>query len=244
MRVVSACLSVAAQKNCFFIDMQTQDASADFLIKFWPWFEANRQRLVIATVAAVAVFFIWYFITTQKEQKAVAAGQAYTQLELAMPPNSTVQQVADAYLKIASDYPGTIAGQRAQLQAAALFFGAARYADAQTVFQQFLGANNGSSLAASAQFGVAASLAAQSKLDDAAAAYRAVIGNYADSAEALPAKFSLAQLLEAQGKLTEATSYYNEVMRSQVAGSLAQEAAERLAQIQTKTAATQPTTKS
>ncbi|HEY5345799.1 MAG TPA: tetratricopeptide repeat protein, partial [Verrucomicrobiae bacterium] len=151
--------------------MQTQDAPADFIIKFWPWFEANRKRLVIAVVAVVVVLFVWYFITTQRVQKAVDAGQAYTQLQLNMPPNPTVQQVADAFLQLAKNYSGTVAAERAQLQAAAVLFSAARYAEAQAQFQNFLAANKNSSLAAAAQLGVAACLEAQNKLADATAAY-------------------------------------------------------------------------
>ncbi len=220
--------------------MQTQDAPADFIIKFWPWFEANRQRLIITAFAVVAVLFVWYYITTQKAQNAIYAGQAYTQLQLNLPPNPTVQQVADAFNQLAQKYSGTVAGERAQLQAAAVLFSAARYPDAQATFQTFLGANSGSSLAPAAQFGVAASLEAQNKLDDAATAYRAVTTSYPDSSEALPAKFSLGRILESQGKLTEATSFYQEVTRSPLAGSLASEAAQRLSQI----AATKPAAKS
>jgi len=236
----SACLSAAAGKNFFFIFMQTQDAPTDFLIKFWPWFEANRQRVIVTSVAAVIVLFVWYFIATQQEQKAVNAGQAYTQLQLTLPSNPTVQQVADGFLKIASQYSGTIAAERAQLQAAAVLFSAARYADSQAQFQAFLGANKSSSLAPAAQLGVAACLESQNKLDDAAAAYRAVTANYPNSSEALPAKFSLGRILEAQGKFADATACYQEVTRSPLAGSLASEAAQRLSQI----AATKPAAKS
>jgi len=236
----SACLSTAAGKNFFFIFMQTQDAPTDFLIKFWPWFEANRQRLIVTSVAAVIVLFVWYFIATQREQKAVNAGQAYTQLQLTLPPNPTVQQVADGFLKIASQYSGTIAAERAQLQAAAVLFSAARYPDAQATFQQFLSANSGSSLAAAAQLGVAACLESQNKLADAAAAYSLVVTSHPDSTEALPAKFSLGRVFEAQGKFSEAANYYQQVEKSPLAGSLAQEAAQRLSQI----AVTKPATKS
>jgi predicted negative regulator of RcsB-dependent stress response len=221
--------------------MQTQDASAEFLIKFWPWLEANRQRLIVMAVAVVVVLFFWYYIDTQKEQKAINAGQAYTQLQLSMAPNPTVQQVSEAFLKLASQYAGTIAAERAQLQAAAVLFDAGRYADAQAQFQKFLDANHGSSLAAAAQLGVAASLESQNKLADAATAYRMVTTSYPNSAEALPAKFSLGSVLEAQGKTTEAIGYYQEVARMPLAGSLASEAAQRLAQIQ---AATKPAAKS
>lgn len=229
------------RKNLTF--MQTQDAPTEFLIRFWPWFETNRKRLLGVVMAAIAVFVIWYFISTQRAQKAVDAGQAYTQLELTLPPTETVQQVADAFLKIASDYPGTLSAQRAQLQAATLLFGAGRYEDAQAIYQQFLGANSGSPLAAAAQFGVAASLEAENKLDLAAAEYRTVTASYPNSPEALSAQFSLGRTLEAQGKLTEATGYYQGVMRAPLAGSLASEAERRLSQIQNQLAV-KPSTKS
>ena len=220
--------------------MQTQDAPAELLIKFWPWFEANRKRLIGVAVAAAAILLISYFYSAEQEQKAVDAGQAYTQLQLNQPANPTVQQVADEYLSLAGKYSGTAAAERAQLQAAVLLFGAGRYADAQAQFQIFLGAHGGSSLAAAAQLGVAASLEAQNKPADAAAAYRLVTTSHPDSTEALPAKFSLGRVLESQGKLTEAAGSYQEVLRSPLAGSFGQEAMQRLAQIQTALTAAQP----
>jgi predicted negative regulator of RcsB-dependent stress response len=235
---------VSAGKNFIFTNMETQDASAAFLIKFWPWFEANRKRLIYIAGGVFVVLFVWYFITTQQAQKAVDAGQAYTKMQLNLPPNPTAPQLADAYLKLADQYAGTLAAERAQLQSAAVLFSAGRYEDAQAKFQKFLGANIGSSLAASAKLGVAASLEAQNKLDLAATEYRAVTTSYPNSAEALPAKFSLGRVLEAQGKLSEAGSYYQEVTRSPLAGSLASEAAQRAAQIQGKLAATKPAGKS
>ena len=224
--------------------MQTQDAPAEFLIKFWPWLEANRQRLLITVGAVVAVLLVWYFITTQRAQKAVDAGQAYTQLQLNQPANPTVQQVADEYLKLAGQYSGTLAAERAQLQAAVLLFGAGRYADAQALFQKFVDAHSGSSLVAAAQLGVAASLESQNQPDAALADYRLVATRYASTTEVWPAKFSLGRVLEAQGKLTEAASYFTEVARSPLAGALASEASQRLAQIQSKLAATPPAAKS
>ena len=238
--MVSACLSVAVGKNFPFNIMETQDASAEFLIKFWPWFEANRKRLIYIAGGVVVVLFVWYFITTQHEQKTIDAGQAFTKLQLNLPANPTAQQVADAYLKLADQYAGTLAAERAQLAAASVLFSAGRYADAQAQFQKFLGANSGSSMAAAARLGVAASLEAQAKLDAAATEYRAVTISYPNASEALPAKFALARVLEAQGKLSEASSYYQEVTRSPLAGSLASEAAQRAAQI----AATKPAAKS
>jgi predicted negative regulator of RcsB-dependent stress response len=223
--------------------MQTQDTPTEFLIKFWPWFEANRKRLTGFAVAVVVILLAGYFYTTEQAQKAVEAGRAYTQLQLNQPPNPTVQQVADEFQQLANKYPGTLAGQRAQAQAASVLFSAGRYADAQALFQKIAAANASGPLAAAAQLGVAACLESQNQPDAAATAYRAVMTGFPNSAEAVPAKFSLGRVLEAQGKLTEAAGYYTEVAHSPLAGSLAQEAAQRLAQIKAAAAATKPAAK-
>lgn len=223
--------------------METPDASAEFLIKFWPWFEANRKRLIYAAVAAAAVLFLWYFLATQREQRAVAAGQALARLQLNLPANPTPQQVAEAYLKISAQYAGTIAAERAQLEAAAVLFSAGRYDDAQAQFQK-LAANSTSPLAPAARLGAGASLEAAGKADAAVTEYRAVVTGYPNSAEALPAKYALGRVLEAQGKFADAANYYQELTRSQLAGSLGSEAAQRLSQIQGKLAAPKPAPKS
>ncbi|HEY2328309.1 MAG TPA: tetratricopeptide repeat protein [Verrucomicrobiae bacterium] len=223
--------------------MQTQDAPAELIFKFWPWFEANRKRLIIAGVAAVVGGFVWFYISTQKQQAEQDAGLSYTQLQLSMPPNPTTQQVVDGYLKIAGKYAGTLAGQRARLQAGALQFGAGNYADAQTQFQSFLTAETGSPLAALARMGVASSLEAQGKLDDALAAYRAVVAGFPDSTDAIVAKFSQGRVLELQGKLSEAVTFYQDAARSPLAGSLASEAGKRIALIQVKLASAKPAIK-
>ena len=218
--------------------MQTQDVSAEIAFKFWPWLEANGKRLIIASAAVVVAFFVWFFITTQREQKEQAAGQAYTQLMLN--PPATPQQAVDGYAKLAKQYDGTVAAERAQLQAASVLFTSGRYAEAQAQFQGFVTANAGSPLLATARTGIAASLESQGKLDDALAAYRAVSTTYPDSNEALMAKFAVGRILELQGKLTEAVTAYQEVTRLPLAGSLAQEAGQRIALLQVKIAAIKP----
>jgi len=137
--------------------METQDASAEFIIKFWPWLEANRQRLIISGVAAVAILFIWYFIATQREQRAIAAGQAFALAQINLPQNPSAQQVADTYLKIATDYAGTLTAERAQLQAASVLFSAGRYDDALAQFQKLSANDSASPLVPAAHLGAGAS---------------------------------------------------------------------------------------
>lgn len=224
--------------------MQTQDAPAEIIFKFWPWLEANQKRLIIGAIAAVVVFFVWFFIAKQREQAEITAGQDFTVFQTSQAESITPKQVADGYLKIATQYAGTKAGERAWLQAGTVLFSEGNYADALAVFQNFLKSEGGSSLAPAARLGVASCLEAQGKLDEALAAYRTVVMGRSDTPEALDAKFSQGRVLELQGKLSEAVAAYQEVTRSQLAGSLANDAAQRVALLQTKLAAVKPAAKS
>lgn len=224
--------------------MQTQDVSTEFLVKFWPWLEANRKRLIIVGVAALVALFVWYYLKTSREQKELAAGQAYTQFQMNQPQTLPAQQVVDGYRNIAGQYSGTVAGERAELQAAATLFDAGRYADAQKQFENFVSANPGSSLMAMARLGVAACEESQGKLDEALSHYRQLDTSYPDTAAGVNANFSAGRILELQGKLSDAVTIYQEVVRSPLAGSLASEAANRAAMIQVKLAAEKPATKS
>ena len=138
--------------------MQTNDAPAELLIKLWPWLEANQKRLIAVIVALLALWGIYFFVTTQHEQKEIAAGQALTQLLMTPVAGANPGQIADSFAQLAAKYSGTAAGQRALLQAATAMFSAGRYADAQAQFQKFLAAAPDGPLAATAQFGCAASL--------------------------------------------------------------------------------------
>jgi len=217
--------------------MQTQDAPVELLFKLWPWLEANKNRLIAIVAGAIVLWGVFYFISAQRQQKEVNAGLALTQLLVNPAPGADLGQMADALAQVAASYPGTVAGQRAQLQAAAALFDAGRYADAQAQFQKFVAANAGGSLAATAQLGVAASLEAQNQLAPAAAAYQRLLATYPDSSSALAAEFALGRIAEQQNKLPEAASHYESVARASLAGSLAQEAAQRAFEIKSKIAA-------
>lgn len=216
--------------------MQTQDVSDDFLLRFWPWLEANRKLLITIGVALLLGFIAWYYIKTRQQQEQLAAGQAYTAFQMDQPPTVHSQQVVDGYLKIAQNFSGTKAAQRAQLQAALTLFQGGHYADAQKQFQKFLSANGSSSLVPSAQLGVAASLEAQSKLDQALTEYRTIATSYPGTTTAIQAKYSSGRLLQLQNKDSEALTFYQDVAGSPLGGSLASLSRQRIAEIQSKLA--------
>ena len=138
--------------------MEIQDAPAAYFFKLWPKIEANWIRIaagggVVVVIATLISFYSW-----QRDQKEITAGKALTQSVMFAPRNDAGNQQADLFLKIAGDFQGTSAGQRALLQGAAMLFEAGRYADAQTQFQKFLDIHPDGFFAAQAALGVATSL--------------------------------------------------------------------------------------
>jgi predicted negative regulator of RcsB-dependent stress response len=206
--------------------MQAQDATTVYLLKMWPWFEENKKAVAIGAAIIIVVVFFFWFSSVQHSQKETAAGDAMSQLLV-----SQSGQSADAYLKIASDYSGTVAAQRAVLQAAALLFAQGNYADAQTQFQKFIDGNPDSQFYIQALFGNAACLAAENKPDDAIAAYQRVINSSSVGPEVNASKFAVGGIEESQGRLNDAITYYEDVAAADPSGALGSEARQRLMEL-------------
>jgi len=164
----------------------------------------------------------------------IAAGQAFTQLLVSTPTDSDANQLAEAYLKIAADYPGTQTGGRALVLGATTLFESGKYPEAQVQFQKYLDTYPGNAFSAPAALGVAASLEAQGKMDPAAIAYQRVVNSYSDPNTVDAAKFALAKIDEQRGKLIEAENLYQAVARGNPNAPLGSEAAFRAFQLRAK----------
>ncbi len=221
--------------------MQSQDAATLYFFKTWSWVEANAKRIVVgAGVAVVAVIFVSFYFWRQN-QAEITAGEALTQLIVSVSPNSDASQLAAAYFKIAGDYPGSLAGERAQLLGAAALFTSGQYAPAQAQFQKYLDTQPGGAFSAQAALGVAASLDAQGKTDPAAEAYQRVLSAFSSDANAVnAAQFALAKIDEQRGKLNEAETFYQQVARANPNNLLGSEAAFRAMQLRAKLPAAKP----
>jgi TolA-binding protein len=213
--------------------MQAQEATTEYIFKLWPWFEANAKRLTYGAILVAIAVFVFSFYSYRQNQREIAAGQALTQAIA----SSGDSEMAGACLKVATDYSGTLAGQRALLQGAAALFTSGQYADAQAQFQKFLDTYPDNPFTPQAALGVAASLDAQGKTDLAVSAYQKVVGQTADENVVASAKFALARLAEAQGKSAEASKLYEDVARSYPNGSLGNEAGLRAMELKTKSPA-------
>jgi TolA-binding protein len=195
--------------------MQSNVAQLPLHDKVWAWFEANKKQTIYATLIVAGVGLIVWFLIWQRDEKQVAAGNALSnvsasQLEIAGPRSSA----ADAYLKVASEYPKSIAGARALLMAAASFFTDGKYSDAQAQFERFTREYPGSPFTGQAMLGIAACFEAQGKTEQAIAAYKELVTRHPNEAVIPQAKFSLARLYEAQNKPEQARDLYEDVERA------------------------------
>ena len=204
--------------------MQAQDAPTAYLLKAWAWAEANRNRLIAGIGVIIAIIFVFSYFSWQRGQKETAAAEALTQFVLTTPPDTAPSQVAAGFFRIASEYPDSQTGPRAQLNGAAALFKANQFSEAQAAFQKYLDAHPDGAFAATATLGVAACLEAQNKLDLAAGTYQQVINGFSDPAASINARFGLARVYEMQGKATEAMNSYSDIARMAPNSPFAQEA--------------------
>jgi TolA-binding protein len=225
--------------------MQSQDAATLYFFKTWSWVEANTKRIAVgAGIAVIAILFVSYYFWRQN-QTEITAGEALTQLIVSVSPNSDTSQLGAAYLKVAADYPGSLAGQRALLLGAAALFTSGQYTEAQAQFQKYLDTEPGGPFAAQAALGVAASLDAQGKTDPAAEAYQRVISAFHSDVNATDAaEFALAKIDEQRGKLTDAENFYQDVVHDNPNNLFGSEAAFHAMQLSAKLPVTAPTTTS
>ena len=214
--------------------MQAQDTATAYFFKLWSWVETNIKQVFVGLVAAaIAVALVAYYFWRQNQME-INAGQALTQLLMSPPPNSDANQLADAYFKIAADYPGAQSGGRALVLGATTLFEGGQYTEAQEQFQKYLDTYPGSAFSASAALGVAASLEAGGKADLAASAYQRVISGFSDPNAVDMAKFALAKIDDQHNKLAEAESLYQDVAHNNPNTPLGSEAAFRAFQLRTK----------
>ncbi|MDE3068026.1 MAG: tetratricopeptide repeat protein [Verrucomicrobiota bacterium] len=211
------------------------DAPTAYLFKLWPWIENNIKRIAWGAGILVVAGFVIAFYFWSRNQKEIAAGDAFTRVSLNARSETNDEQLVQAYLKVAEDYTGTAAAGRALLQAGAMLFEGGHYTNAQSQFQRFLDVYPDSSFAPQASLGVAACLEAEGQTNAAAKAYQTTISQPSDDSVAVQAKFSLARIDDAQGRLNDAYALYQEVAGSDPYGTLGREASLRASELKLST---------
>lgn len=206
--------------------MESNVAELPLSHRLWAWFEANQKTALYLVGLAVVVGIIVGFLLWRRGQQKLAAGNAVSNVayeQLTAAPG-TAPDVAAAYLKVAQDYPNSMAGARAVLLAAANLYSNSKYADAQKQFERFSREYHDSPFLGEALLGVGTCLAAEGKTDQAVSALKDLITRHPNDYVVPNAKFALARLYEQQNKPEQARDTYEEVARMSGFNSLGSEA--------------------
>ena len=138
--------------------MQPESTQESFdFDNFMNWLYANRKPVAIGgAILAVALvgFALFNWKKTQSELDANAALFELPSLVGAHPETANVS--AQDFQKIADQFPGTGAANRAEIIAAGLLFTEGKYAEAEKQFATIMGENQGGALQSEAALGVAA----------------------------------------------------------------------------------------
>lgn len=176
------------------------------------WLELNKKKLALFALLAVLIGFgvaTWRYLSEQKELKA---STALLELRPVLTPSTNVPAPQpDALMKVAQEFSGTAAAERAQYLAAQALFTQGNYAEAETQFGKFIAEHGGSPWVPGARYGQAAAQEALNKASEAMAAYQQIATAYPGSSVATEAKLALARIHESRNEPQQALRLYNEL---------------------------------
>jgi tetratricopeptide (TPR) repeat protein len=222
-------------------NMQSDVAQLPLSDRLWDWFETYKRQLALGAAVAVLAGLLVWFLVWQNEAKQLDAGAALSQVAVSQFDSAGLRTAsADAYLKVAREYPKSLSGARALLLGAGSLFTEGKYSEARALFERFLREYQGSPLMGQALFGAAACLDAEGKTDQAVTAYKNLITRHPNESFVPQAKFSLARIYEQQNKPEQARDLYQDVEREIAFSTLGNEAGVRLEELIAKYPKLQP----
>jgi len=122
------------------------------------WLEVNKKKVAVVAAVLVVIGFAIATVRYFKQQKEEAASGALLALKPMLTQQTNVPPPqASALLKVAQDYAGTSAAERARILAATSYFTEGRYADAEKEFSQFVKDHPESPWVVEAAYGVGSS---------------------------------------------------------------------------------------
>ena len=201
-------------------------------IEILAWLEVNKIKVAIGAAAVAALIAIYFLMNWQAAQRSIAANASL--FALAKPRGAEgVKPPVDpeAYLRVASEYPGTEAAGRALLLAAGAYYTDGDFGKAETAFEAFLREYGDGPFAAVAGFGIAACRDARGMAGDAIISYQDVFTRYPDSAVVPQARLAVGRLYEGQGDFEEALDSYKTVAALSSQSAWSGEASRRQAEL-------------
>jgi tetratricopeptide (TPR) repeat protein len=225
-----ACVLESRPEDCTpYMESDVTESSLAFNLS--TWLVKHKNQVLWGAGAVVAIGFVAGFVTWRQHSRQISAGEA-----LSRAANRSAMGEAEspeAFVKVAADYPKTMAAGSALLMAGDQYFQQGKYQEAQAQFNRYLQEFPNTSLMGQALFGVAASLDAAGRTNEAVTAYKRIVEQRSDDIVAPQAKLALARLYEAQGNLKQAYDFYEQVARADF-GSLGSEARSRWGELVAK----------
>jgi TolA-binding protein len=176
------------------------------------WLEVNKMKVAVIALILVVIGFAVATMRYLREQKETQASSELLALKASLTPSTNTPPVpASAFAKVAQEFSGTAAADRARILAATTLFTEGKYADAETAFKAYLSEFPNGEWRPTAAYGVATAQEAQNK-PEAAQSYQAVTTGYAKSAVADDAHLALARIAEAKNQPAEALRIYNQLL--------------------------------
>ncbi len=190
--------------------MSSEATESNWEIAFNTWLVVNQRRLLIGAGVIIFGAFAYSTYSYLKNQKEADASNALIALLPGMDTSAPATKPAE-FVKVAENYAGTAAAERAMLLAAQACVAEGNYQEAKTRFEQFLSGNASGPLAATATLGVAVSLDALNDTDKAIATYQKVISSFGSDTAAAQARLALAVLYETKNQPAQALRLYEEL---------------------------------
>ncbi len=215
--------------------MESDNTQNDALLQLRAWLEKNKKQVVYGAIGAGTVALIAWFFVWQAHEKQLEASAALAKVSVGQMMNPAAgQDSSPAYLKIATDYAGSSAAERALLLAGGNLFTQGKYAEAQNQFGRFIREHATSAFLSQAKLGMAACLEAQGKTNEALIAYKDLSERHPNEVATPQAKFALGRIFEAQNQPQQARKYFEDVARTDAGTSLGSESGMRLEELNAK----------
>lgn len=180
-------------------------ARFDFIL----WFDLNRKAILgglaaILLIAVAALFWRW-----QRESRETEANHA-----LIAATGLGASVTSESLAKVADDYKGTAAAERARLMVGGKLFEEGKFKESLEQFERWESDYPNGVMGATASYGKAASFEALGRTNEALSSYQVVIGAFASDPLATAARLARGRLQEGLGQWATALQTYEDAGRT------------------------------
>jgi len=216
--------------------MATETTPAFDIYKLQAWYLKNRKQVIWVSTGVAAIVLVGSFTAWKRGEAEATASEAVSNVSLPMAAGgpSMGAATADAYLRVAAQYPDSRAAARAILLAAGTYYSEGQYEQARLTFEKFTRAHRDSPLMGEALLGIAACYDALGRTNEAGNAYKDLVDRHPNENVTPQARFALARLYESQNMIEQSRALYEDVTKSDPSGSLGSEAGMRLEELKIK----------